>query len=306
MVVFKANLASGGSAIIRATISDSLGTGNDAFTVYKDFSDNSSANVSISLSCSSGSVTNNPQWASEVSPAVFNISGAGAGATCTAVENSVPAGYTANQADCQNGDPLNGSCTIVNNVIPTSSNSFTVYKDFSDNNSGSVNVSLSCTSGTVTNNPRLAREGASIVLNYGTHRNSDDHYAGSDSRKRAEDVAKHVRKLGGEAIVVKADTRSEEDTIRMVSESMKAIGSIDILVCAAGGSWTPQDIEKVTYEHWRDVIEAEIDAQAGAADLVARTDDAFARADAGSRDTPLAIAAAHVDAGALDAEPART
>lgn len=108
---------------------------------------------------------------------------------------------------------------------------------------------------------RLAREGASIVLNYGTHRNSDDHHAGSDSRKRAEDVAEHVRELGGEAIVVKADTRSEEDTIRMVSESMKAFGSIDILVCAAGGSWTPQDIEKVTYEHWRNVIEAEIDAQ---------------------------------------------
>jgi hypothetical protein len=47
---------------------------------------------------------------------VFTISGASAGATCTAVENVVPSGYTANQSDCQNGDPLNGSCTIVNTL----------------------------------------------------------------------------------------------------------------------------------------------------------------------------------------------
>ncbi len=84
------------------------------FTVYKDFSDNNVASVGVSLSCTSGTVTNNPQQASEASPAVFNISGAAADATCTAVENSVPSGYTKNQSDCQNGDAVNGSCTIVN------------------------------------------------------------------------------------------------------------------------------------------------------------------------------------------------
>ena len=49
---------------------------NDMFTVYKDFSDNNAASVSISLSCSSGTVTNNPQLASEEMPAVFSIEGA--------------------------------------------------------------------------------------------------------------------------------------------------------------------------------------------------------------------------------------
>ena len=162
MVVFQADLASGGTALIRATIDDGSST-NDQFTVYKDFSDDSTSGVSVSLSCSSGTVTNNPQQASEASPAVFGISGASNGTTCTATE-TVPSGYTANQTDCQDGDPLNGSCTIVNNKV-VSSHSFTVYKDFSDNNSSSVSVSLNCSSGSVTNNPQNASEASPAVFN---------------------------------------------------------------------------------------------------------------------------------------------
>ena len=66
-------------------------------------------------------MTNNPQWASEASPAVFTIEGFEAGTTCTASENSVPAGYTADEADCQNGDPVDSFCTIVNyrDVLPS-------------------------------------------------------------------------------------------------------------------------------------------------------------------------------------------
>ena len=145
------------------TIINTLVAGSDTFTVNKNFIDNNPASVSVTLSCSSGSVTNNPQPASEASPAVFNISGAAPGATCTAVE-SVPSGYSANQTDCQNGDPLNGSCTIFNTPIP-SSDSFTVYKDFSDNNPASVSVTLSCSSGSVTNNPQPASEASSAVFN---------------------------------------------------------------------------------------------------------------------------------------------
>jgi len=146
------------------TIINTPAQSSDSFTVYKNFTDNSSTSVSISLSCSSGTVTNSPQWASEASPAVFDITGAGAGATCTAVENSVPSGYTKNESDCQNGDPLNGSCTIVNTPVQ-GSDTFRVYKNFDDNNPGSVSVTVSCTSGTVTNNPQLVREVASAVFN---------------------------------------------------------------------------------------------------------------------------------------------
>jgi hypothetical protein len=118
----------------------------------------------VSASCTSGTVTNNPQSASEATPAVFNITGAAAGATCTAVENGTPANYTKNEADCQNGDPLNGSCTIVNTRI-TTSNTFTVFKDYSDNSSASVSVSASCSSGTVTNNPQSASEATPAIFN---------------------------------------------------------------------------------------------------------------------------------------------
>ncbi|MGK2927906.1 MAG: hypothetical protein ACSLE2_20005, partial [Lysobacterales bacterium] len=164
MLAFKATLSTGETAIIRATITEGPGTGTGTFTVRKDFSDNNTANVSITASCSSGTVTNNPQLAREGVPAVFTISGASAGATCTATEPSVPTGYTRNQTDCQNGDPLNGSCTIVNTKNTTTTNSFTVRKDFSDNNTASVSVTLTCTSGTVTNNPRLASESSPAVF----------------------------------------------------------------------------------------------------------------------------------------------
>ena len=115
MVVFRARFASGGTAIIRATINDGSPPPNiDLFTVVKDFSDNSLASVSISLSCTSGTVSNNPQLASEASPAIFTIEGALPGAKCTAVE-SVTSGYTANQTNCQNR-ALNSSCTIINTL----------------------------------------------------------------------------------------------------------------------------------------------------------------------------------------------
>ena len=164
MAVFKAWFTDGSTAIIRATINGSAPS-NDSFTVYKDFSDNNAGSVSISLSCTSGTVTNNPRTASEASPAVFNISGASAGATCTAIENTVPSGYTANQTDCQDGDPLNSSCTIINNKVTQSTDRFWVFKNFTDDNSASVTVTLSCTSGTVTNNPQLASEASAAVFN---------------------------------------------------------------------------------------------------------------------------------------------
>jgi hypothetical protein len=83
-------------------------------TVNKDFIPNNAATVSIALTCTSGTVTTTPLNASEGSPAVFSVGGAAPGATCTATE-TVPAGYTANQANCA-GVALGGSCTITNTL----------------------------------------------------------------------------------------------------------------------------------------------------------------------------------------------
>jgi hypothetical protein len=85
-----------------------------SITVNKDFIPNSAASVPVALTCTSGTVTTTPLNASEAAPAVFTVAGASVGATCTATE-TVPAGYTANQANCV-GVALGGSCTITNTL----------------------------------------------------------------------------------------------------------------------------------------------------------------------------------------------
>ena len=127
MVVFRTTLESGDHAIVRATIG---APSSDRFTVYKDYSDNNPDQVSVSLSCSSGTVVSSPLWASEGSPAVFTIQGASAGATCTATETSVASGYTKNESGCLNR-ALNGSCTIVNTLNTQTNNPPTASFTFS-------------------------------------------------------------------------------------------------------------------------------------------------------------------------------
>ncbi len=131
-----------------------------SITVNKDFIPNSVATVPVALTCTSGIVTTTPLNASEAAAAVFTVGGASlAGATCTATE-TVPAGYTANQANCVNV-ALNGSCTITNTLI---SSTITVNKDFIPNSVATVPVALTCTSGIVTTTPLNASEAAAAVF----------------------------------------------------------------------------------------------------------------------------------------------
>jgi hypothetical protein len=71
----------------------------NTIVVNKDFLPNSVATVPVVLTCTSGTVTTSRLNASEASPAVFTVTGASPGATCTATE-TVPAGYTGNRTDC--------------------------------------------------------------------------------------------------------------------------------------------------------------------------------------------------------------
>ena len=75
----------------------------------------------------------------------------------------MPSGYTEDESDCQNGDPLNGSCTIVNTLDAAGSTSFTVYKEYTDNSRTYVNIHLNCTGGTITSTPLLARPGRPAI-----------------------------------------------------------------------------------------------------------------------------------------------
>ena len=97
-----------------------------SITVNKDFIPNNVATVPVALTCTSGTVTTTPLNAAEGAPAVFQVTGASVGTTCTATE-TVPVGYTANQANCV-GVALNGSCTIINTL--NSVVTITVNKDF--------------------------------------------------------------------------------------------------------------------------------------------------------------------------------
>ena len=127
-------------------------------TVFKDFSPNSPAPVSVALTCSGGGVpAASPLNASEGSPAVFTVTGNG---PCTATE-TVPPGYNADQTDCVDV-PLNGTCTIFNTLAD---NAITVYKDFLPNSPAPVSVSLTCSGGGVpAASPLNASEGSPAVF----------------------------------------------------------------------------------------------------------------------------------------------
>jgi hypothetical protein len=127
--------------------------------VEKDFVPDTSGSVSVELACTSGVVEASPLLASEGAPALFSVSGATVGATCTATE-TVPAGYAADQTDCA-AVPLDGGCTLVNTLL---GNAITVNKDFLPNSPASVSVDLVCSSGTVDITPLDASESAPAVF----------------------------------------------------------------------------------------------------------------------------------------------
>jgi hypothetical protein len=111
-----------GTRNYRATYAAAPPATTAQFVVNKDFVPNNAADVTVALSCTSGTVANDDTTASESDPANFTVTGFSAGATCTATE-TVPAGYSPNQADCANKAITAGattSCTIVNtDIAPT-------------------------------------------------------------------------------------------------------------------------------------------------------------------------------------------
>ena len=104
---------------------------------------------------------------------------------------------------------------------------------------------------------RLASEGANIILNYGTYHRTNN--ALIDAGEDANRVAKVVEELGGKALVLSADTRDSDQVKAMVDAGIEKFGSIDILVNNAGGDWLIQDVTEIKPDHWRSVLQAEID-----------------------------------------------
>ncbi len=83
----------------------------------------------------------------------------------------------------------------------------------------------------------LATLGANIVVNYVR----DEHAA-------AVAVAE-VRKLGGEAVAVKADVSKMADAQKLVDATIERFGRVDFLVCNAG-IWEGATVDEMSEETW--------------------------------------------------------
>lgn len=97
----------------------------------------------------------------------------------------------------------------------------------------------------------LAREGAKVVLNYGT--------AHPNNVLAAAKVLAEVRSLGGKGYAIKADTRVEGEVEAMINGVITLYGQLDFLICNAGSDWSQTDVTDVDHDHWRAVTGAEID-----------------------------------------------
>lgn len=95
----------------------------------------------------------------------------------------------------------------------------------------------------------LAREGATIV---GSFRSNE---------ARAKDTAAAIeREFGRRCVPVRADLADAAETLGLASAAVGAFGRVDILVCSAGGDWTPRDLTEVPPESFRKVLAEEVES----------------------------------------------
>ena len=83
----------------------------------------------------------------------------------------------------------------------------------------------------------LAKQGASVVVNYAT------------SRQGADAVVERITNAGGNAIAVQADLSKQDDAVRLFAETKKTYGKLDILINNAG-VYEFAPLDAVTPEHF--------------------------------------------------------
>lgn len=94
---------------------------------------------------------------------------------------------------------------------------------------------------------RLAENGAAVAL------------IGRDETALAA-VAARIAEAGGRAIWTAADCSRPADTERMAAAVAAELGEPDILAAFAGGNGMPVPTERETPDHWREVIETDLDS----------------------------------------------
>jgi NAD(P)-dependent dehydrogenase (short-subunit alcohol dehydrogenase family) len=99
----------------------------------------------------------------------------------------------------------------------------------------------------------LARDGADVVLNYGTNRKTRD----AHNRR----LLKAVEEFGVRATLIPGDMVDGDDVRAMFAQTKKELGPVDILVNNHGGLWeTVRDLTRVDDAHWQRVLRAEIES----------------------------------------------
>lgn len=93
----------------------------------------------------------------------------------------------------------------------------------------------------------LHRAGANVVVNY---------FPDLDN-KQAALASELVAALGGRAVAVPADVRSEGDTTALVEAAVQAFGSLDILINNAG-VLRDKTLRKMQIEEWQEVIDTNL------------------------------------------------
>jgi NAD(P)-dependent dehydrogenase (short-subunit alcohol dehydrogenase family) len=92
---------------------------------------------------------------------------------------------------------------------------------------------------------RFARDGAKVAVNC------------VSTLDKANAVAAEIRSAGGEAIVVQADVSKRADAERLIAETIKAFGKVDILVSNAGIVIDRPFVES-TDDDWTKAIESNL------------------------------------------------
>lgn len=91
----------------------------------------------------------------------------------------------------------------------------------------------------------LAKEGASVVVNY------------SSSKQGADAVVERITKAGGKAVAVQGDVSKEADAVRLFEETKKAYRKVDILINNAGVyEFVP--LESTTPDHFHKLVDVNV------------------------------------------------
>jgi acetoacetyl-CoA reductase len=93
----------------------------------------------------------------------------------------------------------------------------------------------------------FAEHGAKVALNY------------YQSREPAEELAKEIKKAGGECIVVQAGVAHPDECQALIEAAVKEFGGLDILVNNAGVN-RDRTIRRMTVEEWREVLATDLDS----------------------------------------------